>query len=129
MPLSERKIRKHYNELRAIYGPLGLSVAGDVVSLARISRIEARLHQYAEDACNIPLSETQIRHRERQTESMLDEVRAMLPAVAEHIFANGDPRGYALKINDEHMRTLPDSRLLRDWGGYGIIDPQAQLTE
>lgn len=38
------------------------------------------------------------------------------------VFINGDPRGYALKVNDKHMR-LADLRLYQDWGGYGIIAP------
>jgi len=42
------------------------------------------------------------------------------------VFINRDPRGYALKINDDWMRAT-DCRLHRDWGGYGIIAPD--LTE
>lgn len=38
------------------------------------------------------------------------------------VFLNRDPRGYALKIDDEWMRKH-DAKLYRDWGGYGIIAP------
>lgn len=40
------------------------------------------------------------------------------------IFVNLDPRGYALKINDEWMRARRELRLHTDWGGYGIIAPE-----
>ena len=38
------------------------------------------------------------------------------------IFINGDPRGYALKIDDDYMRQ-GKVNLHRDWGGYGILAP------
>jgi len=38
------------------------------------------------------------------------------------IFINGDPRGYALKIDDDYMRQNKVN-LHRDWGGYGILAP------
>jgi len=38
------------------------------------------------------------------------------------VLLNRDPRGYALKIDDEDMRRL-DLRLHSDMGGYGIIAP------
>ena len=64
---------------------------------------------------------------------MLDEVRAMLPVVADAIMSNGDPRGWALKIDDRRFRELygdddvpASERLARDWGGYGLLSPDAQ---
>jgi hypothetical protein len=38
------------------------------------------------------------------------------------IFANGDPRGYALKIRSEYVKNN-NLDIHRDWGGYGIIAP------
>lgn len=40
------------------------------------------------------------------------------------VFLNGDPRGYALKIEDNWMRARPELRLHSDWGGYGILAPE-----
>lgn len=34
------------------------------------------------------------------------------------LIINGDPRGYALKIEPEHAGDL-----IKDWGGYGIVAP------
>ncbi len=39
------------------------------------------------------------------------------------VFINRDPRGYALKINDEWMRAN-NAKLETDWGGYGLIAPE-----
>lgn len=45
-------------------------------------------------------------------------------------FVNGDPRGYALKIDsgqeyesEYHPEYIPDG-LYKDWGGYGILAPE-----
>jgi len=39
------------------------------------------------------------------------------------VFINGDPRGYALKINDKYVREN-QLRIYSDMGGYGIIAPE-----
>lgn len=39
------------------------------------------------------------------------------------VFINGDPRGYALKIDDKYQDRLYKVGIYRDWGGYGIIAP------
>lgn len=44
------------------------------------------------------------------------------------VFVNLDPRGYALKINDEWMRANSVT-LHSDWGGYGIIAPDLTDSE
>jgi hypothetical protein len=36
-------------------------------------------------------------------------------------FVNSDPRGYALKLDNESVK-LPEG-LNKDWGGYGILAP------
>lgn len=38
------------------------------------------------------------------------------------IFINGDPRGYALKIDDKYVREN-NLKIATDWGGYGILAP------
>ena len=38
------------------------------------------------------------------------------------VFINRDPRGYALKIEEEWTRANAP-RMHRDWGGYGIVAP------
>jgi hypothetical protein len=50
----------------------------------------------------------------------------MFPDLAIDLYINTDPRGYALKINDEVMRSgkYDVVGLDRDWGGYGLLSPQ-----
>jgi hypothetical protein len=40
------------------------------------------------------------------------------------VFLNGDPRGYALKIESGWMREQNEFRLHSDMGGYGILAPE-----
>ena len=51
-------------------------------------------------------------------------IRSRSPLVP--VFINLDPRGYALKIDDEWMREhkQPLGHLHQDWGGYGILAPE-----
>lgn len=46
-------------------------------------------------------------------------VLGILPA---GFFVNGDPRGYALKIDPENGTVPPGMH--KDWGGYGILAPE-----
>jgi len=38
------------------------------------------------------------------------------------VMVNGDPRGYALKLDDGLTR-LNNWQIQRDWGGYGLLAP------
>ena len=135
--MNESKMKrqdKHYKQLAPVYHGLGMSIAGDVAMMKRLCVIEKRLHGWAEEACSIGSSEEQQKRRERKEEELLDEVKVMLPLAASAIFSNGDPRGWALKIDDNFMRQWesrkPDNpRLARDWGGYGLISPDAQEVD
>lgn len=130
--MSERTIRRNYNLLIPAYHRLGLSVAGDVQALRRLALIEQKLHKWAEDACSVQLDERTERRRETMRREMLDEVRVMLPLVSLAVMLNGDPRGWALKLDDEKLGDFYDhdvpasERLARDWGGYFLLSPDAQ---
>jgi hypothetical protein len=42
-------------------------------------------------------------------------------------FVNGDPRGYALKIDNETPEgkaLIQKTKMHTDWGGYGILSPE-----
>ena len=61
-------------------------------------------------------------------ESILDKVDKILNFKKEGIpvFINHDPRGYALKINNNFTRgyTEKGGKIYQDWGGYGILVPE-----
>ena len=129
--MNERAIRRNYKQLAPVYHRFGMSVVGDVAMMKRLCVIENKLHGWAEDACSREIPERSQKNREREEEKLLDEVKMMLPLAASAIFANGDPRGWTLKIDDNFMRQWesknPDNpRFVRDWGGYGLISPDAQ---
>lgn len=54
-----------------------------------------------------------------QITSRVEKCLGVLPA---GFFVNGDPRGYALKI-DPDKGTVPPG-MHKDWGGYGILAPE-----
>jgi hypothetical protein len=120
-PKQEAAIRKHGEQLNAIFHT-GL----DPVTLCRkLRRIEGAAHKLAEDACNYLSVESlefirrdaAIAHR---LETLLMGNRLPRPVP---VFINMDPRGYALKIDNEYMREH-NLRLYTDWGGYGILAPE-----
>lgn len=91
--------------------------------LHELNMLERQAHQHAIGLCNRDISQEEYEQIEA---SILDALKDML--FGDHssdvpIFINGDPRGYALKINDGYVRShqLP---IHRDMGGYGIIAPE-----
>jgi hypothetical protein len=105
-----------------------------------LRRLEKEAHSYAEFSCNggrtIGTGPNMIRvtnwyppyygkfvdiENEAEEEEYEAYLLARLQRLMENapgLFINGDPRGYALKVQPEHADDLP-----RDWGGYGLIAP------
>ena len=99
--------QRHIGELKAI----GYT-ADDLVPLRELER---RAHEAAEGLCSVPgyVADDEIQAIEAGVSELFG---GSLP---EGFFVNGDPRGYALKLDSEHGGAV--SR--RDWGGYGILAP------
>ena len=108
---------KHGVKLAAVFGedmpPVELAT--------KLYRLETKAHRLAEDYSNGYLDTD---NYEQKKESVLKTVDKLTGYKAKGIpvFFNGDPRGYALKIDDEYMRTN-NIDLPRDWGGNGILAP------
>lgn len=68
---------------------------------------------------------------ERRQERIIEQVKALFNGeLPTGFFINGDPRGYALKINagneagmTYHPEYIPEG-MHTDWGGYGILAPE-----
>jgi hypothetical protein len=92
----------------------------DVTTLAKqVHSIEVKAHKLAEDECNgVAVPE----NWEKKILVRLDKI-INFKAKGVPIFVNGDPRGYALKIEDAWMKAN-ECDLHRDWGGYGILAPE-----
>lgn len=111
------RIRKHGADLDRIFG-----LDEDPVALCkRLRRLESKVHRLAEDYCNglieSPAYEMQAGQILTKVDKLLRYKSAGVPVIL-----NGDPRGYALKIDDAYVREH-NLDIYRDWGGYGILAP------
>jgi len=88
----------------------------------RVHRLEVEAHRMAEAQCNGMITIQQVAKKEKSVLKRLDQLlnfeEQEIP-----VFLNGDPRGYALKIESEYVRDH-NVDIHRDWGGYGIIAPE-----
>jgi hypothetical protein len=89
----------------------------------KVHRLEVEAHRMAEQLCNGEID--QEGYEEKKEASILRRLNAILNFEAQGIpvFLNGDPRGYALKIDDSYVKAH-NLDIHRDWGGYGIIAPE-----
>ena len=120
-PKQREKIEKHGKQLQSIF-PRTTNL--DPVDLCKqLRRIETATHRLAERWCN---GEIEHEDWDRLTNKKLRQVRILTGAHLEGvpIMVNGDPRGYALKINDYWVREHPELPIERDMGGYGILAPE-----
>lgn len=96
--------------------------AQDPIALSKkLFRLEYKAHRLAEDHCNGKI-ETD------QWEEISDKILVSLGKIigkknTSKVFFNGDPRGYALKIDDKYRDKMHKAGIARDMGGYGIIAP------
>lgn len=123
---SERKvkqyqaIRDHGENLLRIFPD---AMEKDPITLCKkLRKIEGSASRIALAVCNGALQES-------PDQDWRDHYRALLARLlkpgAVPIKINGDPRGYALKIDDQYVREH-NLKIHTDWGGYGIIAPEIQ---
>jgi hypothetical protein len=108
---TETKIRQHGELVKQIFG---LDPALDPLALCRkLRRLETAAQRAAEAYCNGVLDSDAYAARVAATRAKLTE---LLGPTGNAVLINGDPRGYALKLE-------PAQGLPRDWGGYGLLAP------
>jgi hypothetical protein len=111
------QIRLHGENLRVIF-----NLDDEPVKLCkRLRIIERAANRAALDYCNGVIEAEQIDAIEEKVLARLDKI-INYRAQGIPVFFNRDPRGYALKIDDEYVRGN-NLNIPRDWGGYGIIAP------
>lgn len=115
------QILQHGFTLKTIFNVTDTS---PVTLFKAVHRIETEAHSFAEKMCNEDVPEIVY---EKKTISILERLNNLLHFRESGIpvFVNGDPRGYALKIEDDYVKELAnkDIYIYRDWGGYGILAP------
>ena len=112
------QIHQHGENLNAIF-----HTNLEPIQLAKkVHSIEVKAHRLSEDYCNGLIESDDW---EDVTEKILIRLDKVLNFRTQHIpvFVNGDPRGYALKIDDEYVRAH-SLKIHRDMGGYGILAPE-----
>lgn len=132
------EIEKHGRILLTIFPN---ATERDPVKLCKkLRRLEAKAQAIALRLCNGPeypnehAADDECYALLLKVNTLLDFIGAVVP-----VFINRDPRGYALKIDEEwmreHARPLKDSNrhtvvatLHRDCGGYGILAPKIKPT-
>ena len=87
-----------------------------------LRKLEARASRITVALCNGATSQEAADSALEKVETVLKNLLFGAGPENVPIHINRDPRGYALKIDDQYMRTL-GVVLHRDWGGYGILAP------
>jgi hypothetical protein len=82
-----------------------------------LRRLEEKAHRFAEMYCNVENFDMESAHK-NVIKAATRIFNGKLPA---GFFFNQDPRGYALKIDNDSV-LIPEG-LHTDWGGYGILAP------
>lgn len=123
--LTYERIKKHGENLNRIFDT-GL----DPIALCKkLRRLESRASEASVKYCNGDFS---IDEKDAVHYVISNKVAKLLGHPLETqegckiacypLFINSDPRGYALKIDDEYIREH-NIDIYRDWGGYGILAP------
>jgi len=119
------RIYEHAENLNQIFPDLGIEgdYAAHIKLCKRLRRLENRAHAIQERICNgeLDLTDNLSDELDQRLLSSLDKIINFKKAGIS-VFINGDPRGYALKIDDEYVKEH-NLDIHQDWGGYGIIAP------
>jgi hypothetical protein len=109
---------------RIFFGDARYEGIGPVELCKKVHRLEGKAHRLAEDYCN-GIIDIDLEFEDRQESKIMKSLDKILNYKAQGIpvIFNGDPRGYALKIDDEYVKDH-NLDIHRDWGGYGIIAPE-----
>jgi len=116
-----RNIFNHGENLKKVFN---LPADTEPVKLCKkLFSLETKAHRLAERWCNGEITGEQW---EAETDKILNKVDQLLGYSDKNIsvFANGDARGYCLKIK---VKDTP-SYFFKDWGGFGIIAPDFRVS-
>jgi len=129
----QERLERHYKALEA----LSVKTCGALQNGKKLSTkllgIEQLAHYSAEAYCNgqtvtgVSFGEEEW---DKAVEIYTEAVRKLFGgALPFGFFVNGDPRGCALKLNndtEEQRELIADCGLERDWGGYGLLAPRIE---
>ena len=109
--------QEHVRNLKRLFPKLRR--LDDAEVLAKLSRLEAKQSRNAVAYCN---GWIQMDEYDRASDQVRDKVIELLGDKVKPILkVNGDPRGYAIKFDEEWSK---DKTIYRDLGGWGILAPE-----
>lgn len=118
-----QQIEKHGENLNKIFH----TKFDNITLCKKLRRLEAKAHKLAEDYCNgvIDFEAQDIGEADiaKKVAKILGDKVCKDGIATYPLVMNRDPRGYALKIDDEWLRST-NYQIERDWGGYGILAPE-----
>lgn len=113
-----RDIVRHVDALAGLFP----AIADDrAAAWDRLQQLERQGQTLAVQLCNGWIEQDEYEKRSASLLARVDKLTGY-KAAGVPVFHNGDPRGYALKINWE-TREQRAPEVHTDWGGYGILAP------
>lgn len=86
----------------------------------KLRRLELKASRINEGLCNGAIEPNDAEHKLDLIQDAI--VHSILPRL-DNFYFNGDPRGYALKM-DSSSDFIRENNFHRDMGGYGILAPE-----
>lgn len=114
---------RHHNALEALARNINpKSTQSGLAIYRKLHRIETVARRSAEQYCNGEIDLEQWQSVVAIATNQVESVFGMLPT---GFFVNGDPRGYALKLesDDDTGKTATPFELYQDWGRNQILAP------
>ncbi len=118
--LRDETVLKHGLKLKHIFPNATL---GPVSLYEALLRIEKRAHRLAERECSEDMPDGYVEKTEANILGDLDAILHYTESGSAPVILNGDPRGYALKIDSGYVKRHKLD-IYTDWGGYGILAPE-----
>ncbi len=124
--LMYERIATHGENLKKLFG---LPIDTDPIKLCKqLRQLEAQATVLTTKDCNEGTDSTAdlVRISRKAKLLLMPNPDTIDPLLWKAVFINGDPRGYALKIDDTYVRETGNN-IYRDMGGYGIIAPDLSI--
>lgn len=113
-------VEEHLNNLKLIFDKPELNTQ----SLLELTVIEHDLGGLNVQLCNGDIEQEAYEALKKEIAERAFKILGKKP----FLNFNGDPRGYALKIDNDYlykaMTLFPEINIYRDMGGYGIVMPE-----
>ena len=116
------QLERHYNTLSQLAEYYSGSLTDGKKLSLRLLKLENAAHKITTDQCNGDGNQAE---QEQELTAIMEQVKKLFPYI-QHLFINGDARGYAIKLKEVEARKLRDAgiNIHNDWGGYGILSPE-----